>query len=155
VPERVRAEALREPGPAPTLATGVPHRFVCDRPLLICFHESRRKQIDLGLHFASSPVCPECIQKLRREWQFPIARVFTLMDMNDHALAVDIGDLQLRGFGPPETSSVQKQQDRSVANVGCGLDQLLDFLRVEHYGKFLRHSTLDQDGRSCPLRIPI
>ena len=62
------------------------------------------------------------------------------MDVDDHALAVDIGDLQPRGFGSPETGSVQKQQDHSVANVGRGRDQLLDFFRAKHHGKLLRHS---------------
>src|SRR5215831_14536414 len=136
----MRAEALREPGSASTLATSMPYRFVCDRPLLICFLESRGEQVDLRLHFASSPVRPQRVEQFRRERQFPIARVLTLMDVNDHSLAVDIGDLQLRGFGSPKTGSVQKQQDGSVANVGCGRDQFLDLFRAEHYGKLLRHS---------------
>src|SRR5215831_1403867 len=118
----------------------MPHHFVCDRPLLICFLESRGEQVDLRLHFASLPVRPQRVQQLRREWQFPIARVLTLMNVDDHALAVDIGDLQLRGFGSPQTGSVQKQQDRAVSNVGCGRNQFLDLFRAEHYGKLLRYS---------------
>src|SRR5215831_11428857 len=133
----MRSQALCEPGPARTLATGMPYHFVCDRPLLICLLESRGEQIDLRLHFAGSPVRPERLQKLWREWQFPIARVLTLVDMDDHALAVDIGDLQLCGFSSPKTGGVQKQQDGSVANVGRGCDQLLNLLRAEHHGKLL------------------
>jgi hypothetical protein len=71
----------------------------------------------------------------------PIARVFPFMDVDDHSLAVDVGDLQLRGFGSPKTGSVEKQQDGSIANVGCGRDQLLDLFRAEHNGKLLRHSS--------------
>src|SRR5579872_7126168 len=35
---------------------------------------------------------------------------------------------------------VQQQQDRSVANIGCGRNQLLDFFRAEDDGKLLWHS---------------
>src|SRR5215470_15745082 len=109
----MRAEALREPCSARTLATGMPYRFVGDRPLLVCLLESRGKQVDLRLHFAGSPVRPQRVEQFWRERQFAIARVLSLMDVDDHALAVDISDLQLRSFSSPKTSSVQKQQDGS------------------------------------------
>src|SRR5215468_1153850 len=105
----MRAEALREPCSARTFATGMPNRFVGDRPLLICLLESRREQVDLRLHFAGSPVRPQRVEQFWRERQFPIARVLPLMDVDDHSLAVDIGDLQPRGFGSSKTGSVQKQ----------------------------------------------
>src|SRR5215467_15476757 len=62
------------------------------------------------------------------------------MDVDNHALAVDVAEFQLRSFGSPETGGIQQQQDRSIANVGCGRDQLLDLFRAEHNGKLLRHS---------------
>src|SRR5262245_8644546 len=100
----------------------MPYSLIGDRPLLICLLESRGEQVDLRLHFAGSPVRPQGIEQLWRERQFPITRIFPRMDVDDHSLAVDVGDLQLRGFGSPETGSVQKQQNGSVANVGCGRD---------------------------------
>ena len=58
------------------------------------------------------------------------------MDVDDHALAVDVGELQLRRFGSPETGGVQQQQNRSIADVGRGLNQLLDFLGLSTTGSF-------------------
>jgi hypothetical protein len=45
------------------------------------------------------------------------------MDVDEHALAVDIGAFQLRCFGSAETGGVQQQQDRSIADVGRGRNQ--------------------------------
>src|SRR5436309_611378 len=73
MPQRMRAEALRESGPARTFATGMPYCFVGDRPLLISLLESRGEQVDLRLHFAGSPVCSQRLEQLWRERQFPIA----------------------------------------------------------------------------------
>jgi hypothetical protein len=56
----------------------------------------------------------------------------------DHALAVDISEFQMRSFGSPKTGGVQQQQDHPIADIRCGLDQLLDFLGAEHGGKLLR-----------------
>src|SRR6516165_12284362 len=112
----MRAEELRRSGAARTLATRVPHGFVRNRPLLTCRLEACGEQIDSRLNLAASPVRSQRFQQLGREWQFPIARVLALMHVDDHALAVDIGDLQPRGLGSPKTGGVQKQQDRSVAN---------------------------------------
>jgi len=86
-------------------AKGMPYRFVCDRPLLIGFLESRGEQVDLRLHLASSPVGPQRLEKFGGKSQFPVARILSLLDMDDHALTVDIGDLQLRSFGSPEIES--------------------------------------------------
>src|SRR5437764_4435442 len=136
----MRPETLRQSGPTRTLNTGMPYRFVRDRPLLVGFLESRGEQVDLRLHFASSPVRSQRFEKFGGKWQFPVARVLSLVYVDDHALAVDVGEFQPRGFSSPETSGVQKQQDRSVANVGCGRNQLLDFFRAEYDGKLLWHS---------------
>src|SRR5688572_7228005 len=111
MPQSMRPKTFRESGSASALDAGMPYRFVCHRPLSICFLESRGKQVDLRLHFASSPVRPQRVEQLRCEWQFPIARVLTLMDVDNHSLAVDIGKLQLGCLGSPKTGSVQKQQD--------------------------------------------
>src|SRR5215467_10601180 len=62
------------------------------------------------------------------------------MDVDNHALAVDVAEFQLRSFGSPETGGIQQQQDRSISNVGSGRDQLLDLFWAEHNGKLLRHS---------------
>src|SRR5580692_4788320 len=106
----MRAEALGQSGSARTLNTGMPYA--------------------LSVTGLSSS----------REWQFPVTRVFTPMDVDDHPLAVDVGELQPRGFSSSKTSGVQEQQDRSVAKVGCGRNQLLDFFRAEDDWKLLWYS---------------
>ena len=116
----MRAEAFGQAGSSRTLLAGMPYCLVRDRPFLSCLLESRGEQVNLRLHFAGSPVRPQRVEQLRCERQFPITRVLSFMNVDDHSLAVDVGDLQLRGFGSPKTGGVQKQQDGSVANVGCG-----------------------------------
>ena len=105
VPERMRPKTLRQSGPARTLNTGMPNRFVCNRPLFIGFLESRGEPADLRLHFATSPVGPQRFEKFGGKRQFPIARVLSLVDVDEHALAVNVGEFQARGFSSPETET--------------------------------------------------
>jgi hypothetical protein len=61
-----------------------------------------------------------------------------LPDVDHHALAVDVCNLQSGGFGAAQTCGIQQEQNRSVAEVGRGFDQLGDFLRTENHGELLR-----------------
>src|SRR3981189_1068752 len=96
VAEGMRAKAFREPRSARALAAGMPHGLVRDRPLLlVCRFKPCGEQVDYRLHFASAPIVPQLREQLRCQWQFAVARVLALVDVDDHAFAVDVGDLQL------------------------------------------------------------
>src|ERR1039457_590775 len=62
------------------------------------------------------------------------------MDVDYPALAVDVANFQLRWLGSPEAGGVQQHQDHSIADIGRGLDQLLDFFRAKDDRKLLRSS---------------
>src|ERR1039458_6958227 len=107
VAEGMRPKAFRESRSARALAAGMPHGLVRDRPLLLaCRFEPCGEQVDSRLHSANAPIVPQLCEQLRRQWEFPVARVLALVDVDDHALAVDVANFQLRCLGSPEAGGV-------------------------------------------------
>lgn len=51
---------------------------------------------------------------------------------DDHASAVDVADLQRSHLRPAQSSAIQSRQQSTVFQVGCDIDQLLDFLLTEN-----------------------
>jgi hypothetical protein len=52
-------------------------------------------------------------------------------------LAIDIADLQPRGFGPTNASPIEEDQERAMHQIQGRLDQSGHFLAAEHGGQLL------------------
>jgi hypothetical protein len=52
------------------------------------------------------PVSPQHLEQARREHDVAILAPFTLIVPQRHALAVDVGHLEMDGFGDPQTGCV-------------------------------------------------
>jgi len=61
-------------------------------------------------------------EQLRGERQIPVSDTLTLPDVNHHALAVDVLDLDPCRLGSPHPRRIEQHQDHAVQAVGCGVD---------------------------------
>ena len=97
VAKQMRGDALRDAGVPGRLLTCAPDSFDRDRhvgspALLVAW-----KQIGLRLHPA--PVLAQGLQQLRAQRHVAVASAFAFTDVDHHALAVDVADLQRAQLG--------------------------------------------------------
>ena len=65
----------------------------------------------------------------------PVFGTLTQIDADAHALAVDIGDLQVCHFAGPQACGVDSGKDGAVAETGSGLENSLDLSPGEDDGE--------------------
>jgi hypothetical protein len=78
-------------------------------------------------------------EDFQQAWGEHGVTVFTalaMLDAQEHALAVDIGDFEGDGFGDAESSSLAGQQHGAVLNAGDMVQKALDFVGGEDHGEF-------------------
>jgi hypothetical protein len=61
-----------------------------------------------------------------------------VLNVNQHASAVDVVDLQVAEFGVPHAGRVQDHQHRPIGEILRAIDQTGDFLRGENHGEASR-----------------
>ena len=96
------------------------------------------EQIGLGLHPA--PVLAQGLQQLRGQQHVTITATLALTHMNDHALAVDIGDLEVAHLGPAQAGCIQHHHHGAMHQVAGRIDET-------------RHLLLIKYGRKPPLTL--
>ena len=60
---------------------------------------------------------------------------FALVNPNDHALAIDVADLQARELGAADASAVQGHQDSAIERSRRSIDELCYFFLTENRGQ--------------------
>ena len=83
------------------------------------------------------PVLAEFLQQPRRERHESLLAPFAVPDVELHPRAVDVGDLQVRGFAQPQARRIQGQQHRAMFENGYTCDQPTDFLGAQHRRQLL------------------
>ena len=61
----------------------------------------------------------------------PVLLALPLLDADQHALAVDVGDLEVGDLGDTQTGAVGHAEGGLVFDAGCRLQELQDFLLAE------------------------
>jgi len=97
-----------------------------------------REQVGPGLH--PTPVLTQSLQQLRRQQHVAVTSALALAHMNDHPLAVDIGDLEMAHLGPAQTRCIQHHQHGAMHQVPGAVDKP-------------GHLLLIQDGRQSPRTL--
>ena len=72
------------------------------------------KQPDCRFPAQTAIVVPQHFQQVRAEHDIAIFAAFASLDMDHHALTVDVRDLQMRQFGTPQASGIQGHQESAV-----------------------------------------
>src|SRR5271167_2895783 len=89
-----------------------------------------RKQVGLGL--APTPVFPQSFQQRGTERQIAILAAFAFYYAKDHALAIDVADLETSQFASSHAGGVERHQQRSSKQRSGGIDQARNFLPAQH-----------------------
>ena len=113
----------------------------------------------------SKPIAAEFVEQLLAKHDIAIPVTLAAVDVNHHAAAVDVADLQMGHFGSPGSGAVHgHQQDAIERQLGC-IDQLCHFLRGENLRKvnhllrvrclgntpaFLQHLDIEEAQRRQP-----
>jgi hypothetical protein len=86
-----------------------------------------------GLAPQSAPVDAECIEQLRAEHDITILAALASSNVYDHALAIDITDLQVRHFRATCAGGIERhQQDAMKGRLG-GIDQPRHFFLAQYF----------------------
>src|ERR1019366_7579880 len=72
------------------------------------------------------------------------ARVTRIDAPNDHALAVDVGDLQPGDLGAAHAGAIENHQQRTLEQAAAGVDQTCDFFPAEDVGQLPRSLGIGQ-----------
>src|SRR5260370_17431601 len=107
VAQRVRVYGFLESGPSSGSFTGMVDRLGSDGPITGVSMPAR-KQPDTGLSAQPVPVLPEFVKQLWAEQHISVSAAFAALDVNYHALAVDIAAFQPPEFAPPKSAPVER-----------------------------------------------
>ncbi len=94
-----------------------------------------------GLAPKPAPVGAQRFKQLRAEHDIPILATLAATDMNDHALAVDIADFQVRSLCAARARGIKCHEQNAVKGKLCRVNQTRDLLLAEYLRKvkhFLR-----------------
>ena len=70
-----------------------------------------------GLELIELPVAPQQREQVGGEHHEAIAFALALADLDDHALGVDVGALELTEFGDPDARGIEGGEDRAMLEV--------------------------------------
>ena len=62
----------------------------------------------------AAPVLPESFQQLWAEHHIAVFAAFTALDVDDHALTVDVADFQCVEFGTPHSGGIERHQHSAM-----------------------------------------
>ena len=96
------------------------------------------KQPSLGFAAQTTIVLSQFGQQVRAEHNIAIFASLAALNMDHHALAVDIADLEVGQFGPAHSCAVQRHQDGVMKRAGRSFDQAGDFVLAENDGQMKR-----------------
>src|ERR1700688_4955323 len=116
------------------LLTGVPENLGGDRMTRRMPSVAGEQPIG-GLAFQPAPVDAERIEQLGAEHDIAVLASLASADMNDHALAVDIADLQMRHFCAPCARGIERHQQDAMKRKLCSVDQTRYFFLAEYLGQ--------------------
>ena len=77
------------------------------------------------------PVLAQFFEQLGAEQDIAVFAALSSADMNHHALAVDIADLQVCYLRTPQTGSVERHEQSAMEGSASGIDESCDFLLAE------------------------
>src|SRR5258708_22482601 len=132
VAQRMRMDVLVfKAGAFGGLLTGVPENLGGDRMTRRVPSVAGEQPI-VGLAFQPAPVDTQGIEQLGAEHDIAILAPLAAPNMNDHQLAVDIADLQVRYFCATCARGIQRHQQNAMKGKLCRVDQTCYFFLAQH-----------------------
>ena len=96
------------------------------------------------------PVAPQDVEGVLGQGDIAILGALAPMDVDHHALAVDVADLKIEAFLKPESAGVDGEQECVVVKGGHGAEDSADFVLAEDGGQAVLFLGLD-DVEGVPV----
>lgn len=134
VSQRVRMDILAQAGARRCSPAGQPDDLGGDR-MVGCVPAIAWKQPHLRFSSQGAPVLPQGFQQLGAQHDVTVLAALATLYVNDHALAVDVADLQMRQLRSAHSGGIQRHENRAIEGSCGGIDQPPNFLRTEYFGQ--------------------
>ena len=108
----------------------IPNRFRNDRPIRAVAAVAR-KEPDLGSLSYAVPMLTKLLEQLKTKHHVPVPAPLAAFDVNDHALAVDVPELQVRHLLVPGSGGIERHQQSAMEGSGGRIDELSNFFLAE------------------------
>src|SRR5215472_5352284 len=131
MPQRVRMNRFPETCTLSRLLASMPNSFRIDGPIPAMAVITRKKP-DTRLSPQPPPVFPEFLEQLVAQHHVSILASLPALDVNHHALAVDVANFQVRQFGTAHSRSVERHQQGAMVGSTGGINQSRHFFLAEH-----------------------
>src|ERR1019366_2776900 len=132
MPQAVRRYVLGDAGTLGGLVYRLPDDLFRNRDIGPPSLHRTWEQIGLGLHPA--PILAQSLQQLGGQQDIAVAGSLALANVNDHALAVDVGDLEMAHLGSAQARCIQHHHHGAMHKVAGRIDQARYLLLVK-YGR--------------------
>ena len=113
------------------LLTGVPENLGGDR-MTRCMPSIAGEQPVGGLALQPAPVDAQRLEQLGAEHDIAVLAPLASPDMDDHPLAVDIADLQVRHFSATCARGIERHQQDAMKGKLCRVDETCYFVLAQH-----------------------
>src|SRR5437588_6758922 len=108
----------------------MPNGFRIDRPIRAVMAVARKKP-DPGSLPYTVPMLTKLPEQHWTEHHVAVLAPLAAFDMNHHALAVDVRELQARRLGVPGSGGIERHQQSAMERSGGGIDELSNFFLTE------------------------
>src|SRR6266849_3560010 len=122
--------AVRKAGPPGGSFAGVVDHLGSDG-VIASMTALARKQPYARFSSQPVPVLSEFVEQLWAEQYIAVFATFTALDVDDHALAVNVTHFQAREFGTAESSGVERHQQSAMQRRPSRIDESRYFLLAE------------------------
>src|SRR5229473_3557580 len=122
--------AVRKAGPPGGSFAGVVDHLGSDG-VIASMTALARKQPYARFSSQPVPVLSEFVEQLWAEQYIAVFATFTALDVDDHALAVDVTHFQACEFGTAESGGIERHQQSAMQRRASRIDELRHFLLAE------------------------
>ena len=102
----------------------------------------------LGFRRSRRQCCAEFLEQFRAEHDIAVLAALAALDVNHHALAVDVADFQARQFGASHSGGVESHQQSAMEGSASRIDESRDFFLTEDRRQ-ANASSSGRESRPC------
>jgi hypothetical protein len=108
----------------------IPNRFRNDRPIRAVAAVAR-KEPDPGSLSYAVPMLTKLLEQLKTKHHVPVPASLAAFDVNHHALAVDVPELQVRHLLVPGSGGIEGHEQSAMERSGGRINELSNFFLAE------------------------
>src|SRR6202022_1389964 len=110
--------------------TCIPNRFRIDG-LITVMAVVAWKQPGAGFSSQTVPMCTQFLKQFCAEHHIAISASLAALNVNHHALAVDVADFQMRQLGVAHSGGVERHQQNAMVGSERSIDESCDFFLAQ------------------------